>query len=232
MKETIYTIPISEAFDKKSGCPLCTLYGDLERASLEYITGAAMMEPAVRIETNKLGFCAGHFHDMLKLQNRLSVGLVLESHLEEIHKLCFQEPGLFGGGSPERAAATTSEAAKSCFVCSRIETFMGHYYRNILYMWKTSLDFRHLFAAQPVYCLPHLSCMLEYAKRELSKKEARDFTSSSLAVSRAYLTSLREELSAFNKSFDYRSADTPLTENQKHSIENSIGFLTSYSKNH
>ena len=56
MKETIYTIPINEAFEAKCGCPLCTLRRKLERDSVEYIMGAAMMEPDVRIETNKRGF--------------------------------------------------------------------------------------------------------------------------------------------------------------------------------
>ena len=57
MKESIYTIPISEAFEPKRDCPFCTLKNELERHFVEYITGAAMMEPDVRIQTNKQGFC-------------------------------------------------------------------------------------------------------------------------------------------------------------------------------
>ena len=43
MKETIYTIPINEAFEAQCGCPLCTLRRKLEQDSVEYIMGAAMM---------------------------------------------------------------------------------------------------------------------------------------------------------------------------------------------
>ena len=55
MKEDICSIPISELFEPKEGCPLCRMDKMLEDRLAEYITGAAMMEPDVRIETNRLG---------------------------------------------------------------------------------------------------------------------------------------------------------------------------------
>ena len=63
--ETIYTIPVNEAFeasaaDSSCGCPFCTLYNKLEDDELELILGASMMEPDVRIQTNKEGFCRTH----------------------------------------------------------------------------------------------------------------------------------------------------------------------------
>ena len=84
MKETIYTIPINEAFEVKCGCPLCTLRRKLEHDSVEYIMGAAMMEPDVRIETNRRGFCEKHYAQMLAMNGRLSLALTLESRLGEI----------------------------------------------------------------------------------------------------------------------------------------------------
>ena len=56
--EQIYTIPVSEAFeksaaDKSCGCPFCTLYNKLECDELDLILGASMMEPDVRIKTNE-----------------------------------------------------------------------------------------------------------------------------------------------------------------------------------
>ncbi len=87
MAEQIYTIPISEAFEQHDGCPLCRMKEKLERESLEYVMGAAMMDPDVRIRTNRLGFCRGHYDDMLAMKNRLSLALMLESHLAEVSKL-------------------------------------------------------------------------------------------------------------------------------------------------
>lgn len=86
MQDSIYTIPVSEVFDPKCGCPICAMRNMLENRCIEYIMGAAMMEPDVRIETNKTGFCKEHFDKMLKARNRLSLALMLESHLAEVRE--------------------------------------------------------------------------------------------------------------------------------------------------
>ena len=55
MRQDICTIPVSEVFEPKDGCPLCRLRDVLEQRMTEYITGSAMMEPDVRIDTNQIG---------------------------------------------------------------------------------------------------------------------------------------------------------------------------------
>ena len=67
--EKIYTIPVNEAFDacaedNEKGCPFCEMYRVLQEKELEIILGASMMEPDVRIKTNKQGFCRGHYEKM------------------------------------------------------------------------------------------------------------------------------------------------------------------------
>ena len=64
MRESILTIPVTDIFEPKCGCPICRLRDTLEQRTVEYIMGAAMMEPDVRMETNKLGFCKTHFEQM------------------------------------------------------------------------------------------------------------------------------------------------------------------------
>ena len=84
--EQIYTIPINEAFEESLGddspvCPLCRIFNKFESEELELILGASMMEPDVRIKTNKLGFCRPHFDKMLAAGKKLPIALMLESHL-------------------------------------------------------------------------------------------------------------------------------------------------------
>lgn len=55
MREDICSIPISEIFEPKDGCPFCRMRDMLEDRMATYITGVAMMEPDVRVETNRLG---------------------------------------------------------------------------------------------------------------------------------------------------------------------------------
>ncbi len=84
MKEDICSIPINDVFAPKDGCPFCRMRDMLELRMAEYVTGAAMMEPDVRVTTNEQGFCNRHFKMMLKVGSRLSNALILESHLLKI----------------------------------------------------------------------------------------------------------------------------------------------------
>ena len=119
--EQIYTIPVNEAFDAgmKEGacaCPFCTLYKKLQEDELDIILGASMMEPDIRIMTNKQGFCPTHFKKMLSRKRRLGMGLMLESHLPEVQNRL--------KGSPlSRLSSVHSLLAleEDCYVCKRID---------------------------------------------------------------------------------------------------------------
>lgn len=56
MKEQIYTIPVNEVYDTDCECPLCELEKKLEKETLDYALGAAMMEPEFRMEQTKKAF--------------------------------------------------------------------------------------------------------------------------------------------------------------------------------
>ena len=86
-----FTIPVNEAFeasaaDHTCGCALCALYRKLEEDELDLILGASMMEPDIRIKTNKSGFCRQHYDMMFVRKNRLGMALTLESHLDELRR--------------------------------------------------------------------------------------------------------------------------------------------------
>ena len=86
--EQIYTIPVNEAFESCQAngcdCPLCRLYDMLEKKEVDMSLGSSMMEPSIRMEMNEKGFCRDHFSKMLEKNNRLSLALILESHLPEV----------------------------------------------------------------------------------------------------------------------------------------------------
>ena len=90
--QQIYTIPIKEHFGRnnearaKCPCPLCSLYRMFEENELDIILGTSMMEPDIRIETNRLGFCRTHYDMMFVRKNRLGMALTLESHLDKLRK--------------------------------------------------------------------------------------------------------------------------------------------------
>ena len=66
MKETIYTIPLNEAFETQDECPFCYLERMTEQRTIKYVLGpgASYMEPDVRLATDREGFCGNHFKKM------------------------------------------------------------------------------------------------------------------------------------------------------------------------
>ena len=233
MKESIYTIPISEVFEPKDGCPICRLRDTLEKRSIEYIMGAAMMEPDVRIETNKQGFCTEHFNMMLKQRNRLSIALILESHLAYIQKEMFnkkdtfnKKEGLFK--SKEKKKTPVEELSDSCYVCNQIDWAMKRMYETIFKLWAKEESFRELYSQQPVICLEHYAELSSMAVEKLGKKQAPEFLEVTEKLSKKYLDEVQADVSHFCKMFDYRNAG-PNADwgNSRDSIERAIWYLTS-----
>ncbi len=233
MAEQLYTIPINEAFDEYDGCPLCRLRAKLETQSLSYIMGAAMMEPDIRIVTNKKGFCRTHFHKMLSMGNRLSLALMLESHILSVSQLVPDEDGKKPGKlgkikkyDGETPAPQLMEQVKSCYVCERAADFEDKYVSNVVYIWKKDPEFREKLKKQPYFCLEHTAALLETGKKELSEANYLQFSQDLLELCRKELKYLKESTTAFCRSFDHENAGKPLTQDARFSVENTIAFLS------
>ena len=84
MKEKIYTIPLTEAFEKDCECAFCEIERKLDKEILDYVLGPSYMEEDIREETNKHGFCKYHYDKMFHAQNRLGVALMVSTHLKKI----------------------------------------------------------------------------------------------------------------------------------------------------
>ena len=233
MAEQLYTIPINEAFDEFDGCPICRLRDKLETQSLHYIMGAAMMEPDIRIVTNRTGFCRNHFHKMLGMGNRLSLALMLESHLASVSELIpessSQKPGKLGklkkfdGESP---APRLREQVESCFVCARAADFEKKYISNVVYIWKKEPEFREKLKKQPYFCLEHAALLLEAGQKELSEANYLAFSEDLLALCRNHLTEIRRTVTEFCRSFDHENAKKPLSQEARYAVEHAIAFLS------
>jgi len=95
MKETIYTIPVTEAFQAECECPLCKLETKLENEYVDYVLGASLMEPDSRKLTNEKGFCRKHFEQVYnKQENKLGLGLIIDTHMLEHNKKLFRASGM------------------------------------------------------------------------------------------------------------------------------------------
>ena len=224
-----FTIPVNETFEKNAadhscGCPLCSLYRKLEEDELDLILGASMMEPSVRIQTNKSGFCRTHYDLMFTRKNRLGMALTLESHLAEL-KGEIRDRG-FGGGLGNKPIKRISALESTCYVCGRIRNNFEHMVDTAVYLWETDPDFAPKLKAQPYFCLPHYRMLLEYGQKRLGKKRVGEFAAQCAKVVEDYMEELEKDVSWFCKKFDYRYDAEPWY-NSKDAVERAFKFLRS-----
>ena len=100
MKETIYTIPLNDAFHADDECPFCYLEREAEQHALEFIlgSGASYMEDDIRMETDKIGFCRHHYKMMYDYGNRLGTGLILSTHMKKLNQELTEQMKTFKAG--------------------------------------------------------------------------------------------------------------------------------------
>ena len=229
MKEKIYTIPVTEAFSVECECPVCVLQKKLEDEYVIYFLGPSLMEPDCRLVTNEKGFCRRHFELLYnKQENRLGLGLVIDTHIQE------QTGKLFGQSKPGKGTkliddtlALLKKLESSCAICSKLEYTMDRYMDVVMYLWFREADFRQLFNSKKGFCLVHLRLLLESAKKYLKKADAAVFADNLLRMQLANLERIQQEVNWFTKKFDYRYNDSSWG-NSKDALQRSMQKLVGY----
>lgn len=233
MKETIYTIPINEAFDSKCTCALCEIESRLEKEEIEYTLGPAMMEPDFRINSNKKGFCKTHYKGLLENSKALPLALVLQTHIQQQNKDIFDKKveekskvGLLKKKIPEIISAKKitqhiDNIKNSCVICDKINETMNRYMENLIYIWKTQEDFRKKFSSQDSFCIPHFSQLLKYAICDLNDKDFCEFYHSIMNIQEKAQIQYFNDISDFTMLFDHNNTSVP-TNNVKNSIKRTI----------
>lgn len=216
MKNTIYTIPINEAFEKKCGCPICSMQDNMENRVVNFITGGAMMEPDIRQQTNKIGFCCKHFDIMQREHKRLEIALMLETHTKSMLK-------------SKNFRKTALEVEEECFVCKMIKNSIKRHISMLYFLYDKEADFRKLFAQQPMFCLKHYNLLINGADKKISKKHYSEFVETLESITLKHLKDLNENLTAFCKNFDYNfKGSQKIINDSKKSIEKTIEFLVGH----
>ena len=235
MRESLLTIPVNEAFEPYEGeeypcgCPFCRMRDTVELHICEYIMGAAMMEPDVRSDTNRLGFCHRHFQSLLGLSNRLSLGLMLNSHLEQVRGEVFAKKGVLDVLKKDKKTEKAAKSEDSCFVCTKTNWGMNHMARSFFMMFSESDHFKALFDSQEFICMPHYAWIRGLAPNFYKKGELSAFLDKLDTVVSRYADTLNADVNDFCNSFDYRNAGKlhkPEMEHVRTSVNRSIYFLT------
>ncbi len=223
MQENICSIPVNDVFLPKDRCPMCRMREMLEERKAEYITGSAMMEPSVRIQTNQQGFCFRHFEMMVRLGKRLSNALILESHLKQISEDFI--PSAAPKKPDKKKMAALGTMIGDCFICRDIKQNMENMVRIVHAMWLSEPEFRKLYNEQQFICLEHFYLLLNVDQKGLGKYY-QTFYEETSKLTGSYLQKLTEDVHHFASMTDYRSIGSNNWAGTKDSIERSIEFLT------
>jgi hypothetical protein len=197
----------------------------LEETYVDFVVGDAMMEPNIRIETNRKGFCHRHFSKMFNAGQKLPNALIMESHLQQIIDELL--PKKAGSKPDKKALDRIDELSRTCYVCDRIENDIHHLLATVFAEYQKSAEFRELYRDQPFVCLNHYSLIMRDAsgKRGVGSKYMADFHEATYGLTKNYLLSLKEDTSYFCSMFDYRNRGGDFGRS-KDVIERNIEYLT------
>ena len=193
---------------------------------------AAMMEPDIRVETNRLGFCKDHYFMMLGRKNRLSIALMLQSHLDgllgEVETASSAKPAkrpFFAKPLEQKQGKFLHE---TCYVCDKIEEAVRGMVKNLCKMYQSDPEFKKLYQEQSGLCYPHYQRLMADGQKYLSPKEYPAFAKDTAELTKRYLQGLKIDIDHFCTMFDYRNAG-PKADwgNSRDAIERSVHSLTS-----
>lgn len=243
MKETIYTIPLIDAFKANDECPFCFIKRKLEQDALSFILGAAYMEDDIRATTDQVGFCDVHFQKMYDYGNRLGNALILHTHYKALEKELSSKieefsPTKSGMFSRFKKVKSTEESTgnvisnwvksktHSCYICNYMEQNFNRYLNTFFYLIESNADFMTLFKESKGFCLPHFGDIMALADTNLNDKCKDSFYSLLFEKMQTNLKRIEEDLGWFIEKYDYENINADW-KNSKDAIPRGMQKLSS-----
>ncbi len=218
MKEKIYTIPITEVFEKETFCPFCDLYQRLETEAVKYAVGPAMMEPDFRALTNQKGFCRKHIADIESESKALALSLVLQTHMEAIAAILETEitdpkKKLFSGkvapSSIHTIAKEMEEKVHSCTICDKVNHSFERYLDTFFHLIATEESFFETFSNTKGFCFEHFSLLLCEGAGKLKEGVYLKFARRLVENQKEKWGHHYQNVLDFIEQFDYQNAHKP-----------------------
>ena len=239
MRQALETIPIWDAFQQDTECPLCILAARIENTFLASYLEEFVMDASYRSKVIQNGFCNDHLYKLLNRHDNLGLALTLESIIKGMISSVAKAPavrpkggteggyqflrGLFASKNnaagndgakkfPEDLGALLSAPGK-CLACRHIDSFLRQYCQLITKMYQDEAEFRRVLTSSKGFCIPHTLIFVESLKdvprAERQEEIVKEIVSEVLRLLRVNLERLSGELGWFIKKFDYRFADAP-----------------------
>ena len=225
MKESIYTIPLMDAFRSEDECPFCFLERQIEKHSIDFVlgSGASYMEDDIRSQTDAAGFCRHHYKKLYDYGNRLGAALILSTHFHklnadldtEIRKFTPGKSGLMKRLKKSRSEDTPATSigqwvqnkTSRCYICDHIRSDYERYLDTFFELYKKDPSFKELFEHSKGFCLTHFGDLTDLADSKLGNKEKDAFYPALFQLMQENLKRLEEEVLWFTEKYDYRNRD-------------------------
>lgn len=244
MKDNIYTIPLTDAFNSGEECPFCFIHKKLEDDAIEFMLGSAYMSDNIREETNKLGFCGSHYSLLYHHGNRLGLALMIHTHLGKLKgdlepllkdnnpKSLSGKPNILSKLMGSKTSCDKENLSNdissflykneaNCYICNNIENNMDRYLDTLFFIWKKDSKFVDLVGACKGFCLSHFAALLDLAPSKLSGETLQDFYNLVIPLTLENLNRIEEEIEWFIDKFDYRNK-TASWKNSKDAVPRAI----------
>ncbi|MGO9308387.1 MAG: DUF6062 family protein [Spirochaetia bacterium] len=198
---------VHDAYARPGECPLCTLEEDAERTYLKSFQHSRVMEPNVRVQTNRQGFCPAHCRKLYDGENKLGLGLVVHTRLQqilpEISALLDDLDRAAGGrrrkDRVDAASARLAALRDSCFICALLREDTERYIATILYLWSRDPEFSAVFRSSRGFCVPHFASVLDRASKSMRADGFRRWLAETIPLMKGSLERLERDLHAFTQ---------------------------------
>lgn len=218
MQYKLDTLPIYEAFEAGSECPICLIEEKLEKGFISSYLNAAAMEPAERVLVNKHGFCGSHLHMMYKEHKNLPIALQLHTYMINQEKGVFKklEEALRQGKRVSKNSESLSEyingITNSCIICNKIGENIQRYYETLLSMWQNDEKFKKLCLESRGFCMPHFAELYSKSQKALYGKVREEFAGWIINRQKESWSRLEKQLKSYTEKFNYQNAGLPRDE--------------------
>ena len=222
MKETLYTIPLTDAFNAHDECPFCFVERDVEQDLLDLVLGssASYMESDMREMTDKAGFCRSHFQKMFDYGNALGNAWILKTHYMQMQSELDAQIKMFAPGkvslmnrikksdAPENNISSwIKEKEASCYICNNFKKTYDRYLDTFFFMYKKDGEMKRMIENSKGFCLHHFGDICQRAQYELSDKQKDEFYDLVLPQMLENLKRVGEDVAWLIEKYDYRNKD-------------------------
>ncbi len=233
MKEELYTIPVNDIFDRECECPICEMKRVLDEDAVSFAMGSSYMQDDIRMITDEVGFCQHHIQLMYKVENRLGLALMLDTHMkrvikdvEKLAKKGAKSGGFFSKKEESPLTAYTNKLSKSCYLCDRIEHTYDRYVATMFYLYENDSKFVEKFRKCKGFCLEHYGMLRDMAPDKLSGNNKDAFIKALDEIFMENFKRVEEDVAWFIEKYDYRNHDKPW-KNSKDAIIRAINKVNS-----